>query len=288
MEEDVAVAALGALAHDVRVRAFRLLVKAGPSGMPSGDIAGALGVAPTGMSFHLAALERSGLVAARREGRRIFYAVQYEAMRGLLTFLSEDCCDGRPELCGGVGPAAGEARGEGKMSHEVYNVLFLCTGNSARSIMAEAIMNRYGAGRFRAFSAGSRPKGEVHPYAIELLRNLNYVTDGLRSKSWDEFAEPGAPVMDFVFTVCDDAAAEACPVWPGQPMSAHWGVPDPAAVEGSEAVKRAAFADACRMLTNRISIFTNLPIASLDRLSLQKKLEEIGQRRELAAEEVGG
>jgi protein-tyrosine-phosphatase/DNA-binding transcriptional ArsR family regulator len=284
MEEDTAVSGLAALAHDIRLRAFRLLVKAGPSGLSSGDIAGELGVPPTGMSFHLATLERSGLVAARREGRRIFYAVQYEAMRRLLTFLSEDCCDGRPELCGGlVGAAEGE--GEGRMSDKVYNVLFLCTGNSARSIMAEEILNRYGQGRFKAYSAGSNHKGKVHPYALELLRNLNYVTDGLRSKSWDEFATPDAPVMDFVFTVCDDAAAEVCPSWPGQPMTAHWGVPDPAAVEGSESVKRAAFADACRMLTNRISIFTNLPLASLDHLSLRKRLEEIGQRRELAAPE---
>jgi protein-tyrosine-phosphatase len=171
------------------------------------------------------------------------------------------------------------------MSDKVYNVLFLCTGNSARSIMAEAILNRFGRGRFKAYSAGSHPKGAVHPYALQLLRNLNYVTDGMRSKSWDEFAVPGAPEMDFVFTVCDDAAAEVCPIWPGQPMTAHWGVPDPAAVEGSESVKRAAFADSCRMLTNRISIFTSLPIASLDRLSLQKRLEEIGKRRELSAAE---
>ena len=165
---------------------------------------------------------------------------------------------------------------------KIYNVLFLCTGNSARSIMAEAILNRYGRGRFQAFSAGSHPKGEVHPYAGELLRNLNYVTDGLRSKSWDAFAGPGAPVMDFVFTVCDDAASETCPVWPGQPMSAHWGVPDPAAAEGTESVKRAAFADSCRMLTNRISVFTNLPLASLDHLTLQKRLAEIGESRDVA------
>jgi len=171
------------------------------------------------------------------------------------------------------------------MPDRVYNVLFLCTGNSARSIIAEAILNRFGSGRFRAYSAGSHPKGSVHPYTLELLRNLNYATDGLRSKSWDEFATPDAPKLDFVFTVCDDAANEACPVWPGQPMSAHWGVPDPAAVEGTEAMKRAAFADTCRMMTNRISIFTSLPIKSLDRLSLQKRLHEIGQRREVAATE---
>jgi arsenate reductase len=170
-------------------------------------------------------------------------------------------------------------------SDRVYNVLFLCTGNSARSIIAETILNRYGAGRFRAFSAGSQPKGQVHPYTLDLLRNLNYRTENLRSKSWDEFAVPGAPKLDFVFTVCDDAANESCPVWPGQPMSAHWGVPDPAAVEGPEAVKRAAFADTCRMMTNRISVFTSLPLASLDRLSLQKRLDEIGRRREATARE---
>ena len=171
------------------------------------------------------------------------------------------------------------------MSEQIFNVLFLCTGNSARSIIAEAIMNRHGKGRFHAFSAGSHPKGKVHPYTINLLKNLNYATDSLRSKSWDEFAVPGSPKLDFVFTVCDDAANESCPIWPGQPMSAHWGVPDPAAVEGSEAVKRAAFAETSRMMTNRISIFTSLPIASLDRLSLQKRLDEIGRRREATAAE---
>lgn len=165
------------------------------------------------------------------------------------------------------------------MADRVYDVLFLCTGNSARSILAEAILNREGGGRFRAYSAGSHPKGQVHPYALDLLRNLNFPTEGLRSKSWEEFAVPGAPKLDFVFTVCDDAANETCPVWPGQPMSAHWGVPDPAAVEGPEAVKRAAFADTCRMLTQRISIFTSLPIDSLDRLSLQKRLREIGRQK---------
>jgi protein-tyrosine-phosphatase len=157
-----------------------------------------------------------------------------------------------------------------------YNVLFLCVGNSARSIFAEAILQRVGAGRFGSYSAGSQPTGTVHPYALELLRNLNHVTDGLRSKSWDEFAASGAPGLDFVFTVCDQSANEVCPIWPGQPMTAHWGVPDPAAVEGSEAVRRAAFADTYRMLHNRISIFVNLPLASLDRLTLQERLDAIG------------
>jgi protein-tyrosine-phosphatase len=158
-----------------------------------------------------------------------------------------------------------------------FNVLFLCTGNSARSIMAEMILTRLGRGNFRAYSAGSQPKGEVHPYTLDLLRKLNFDVSGVRSKSWSEFAQPGAPELNFVFTVCDQAAAEACPVWPGQPMTAHWGVADPAAAEGTEAEKRFAFADAFRMLNNRISIFVNLPIRSLDRLALQRQLDRIGK-----------
>ena len=163
------------------------------------------------------------------------------------------------------------------MTDPVFNVLFLCTGNSARSILAECILNREGKGRFKAFSAGSHPKGEVHPFALALLKKMNHPTAGLRSKSWDEFAEPGAPALDFVFTVCDNAANEVCPIWPGQPMTAHWGVPDPAAAEGSDAERHLAFAEAYRMLTNRISVFTSLPLHALDRLTLQRRLQEIGR-----------
>jgi arsenate reductase len=163
------------------------------------------------------------------------------------------------------------------MSDPVYNVLFLCTHNSARSVIAECITNRLGMGRFRGYSAGSSPRGEINPYALDLLRNQNYDIANLRSKSWDEFAEPGAPRMDFVFTVCDDAASEVCPVWPGQPMTAHWGLPDPSAATGSEAEKRYAFADTHRMLYQRIGIFVNLPLASLEKLALQKRLNEIGK-----------
>ena len=157
-----------------------------------------------------------------------------------------------------------------------YNVLFLCTGNSARSIIAEAILNREGHGRFRAFSAGSQPKGDVNPNTLRLLQRLNHDTAALRSKSWAEFAEPGAPPLDFVFTVCDDAAGETCPVWPGQPMTAHWGIPDPAAATGSDAEVAAAFNEAYRMLSQRIGVFAALPIASLDRLTLQSRLRDIG------------
>ena len=166
------------------------------------------------------------------------------------------------------------------MVNHPFNVLFLCTGNSARSIIAEAILNREGRGKFRAFSAGSHPKDNIHPYALDLLRKLNHDIAGLRSKNWAEFSGPEAPKLNFVFTLCDDAAAEACPVWPGQPMTAHWGLPDPAAATGKEAEVRLAFADTYRMLNNRISIFTSLPLRSLDKLSLQKHLDSIGKTEE--------
>jgi arsenate reductase (thioredoxin) len=160
---------------------------------------------------------------------------------------------------------------------ETFNVLFLCTGNSARSIIAEAICNRLGKGKLNAFSAGSMPRGSVNTFALELLERLDYDVSTLRSKAWDEFSKPGAPIMDFVFTVCDNAANEVCPVWPGHPITAHWGVPDPAAVEGTEVQRALAFADTYRMLFQRISIFANLPLASLDELALTKKIREIGK-----------
>ena len=163
------------------------------------------------------------------------------------------------------------------MSDSILNVLFLCTGNSARSIMAETILNSLGKGRFKAYSAGSHPTGRVNPLAIELLRTNHLPVEGLRSKNWDEFAQPGAPFLHFVFTVCDQAAAEMCPVWPGQPMTSHWGIADPAAVEGSDEVKRKAFFAAYSALNRRISIFVSLPLAKLDRLTLQKKLNDIGR-----------
>ena len=163
------------------------------------------------------------------------------------------------------------------MKDKTYNVLFLCTGNSARSILAECVLNGLGRGRFKAFSAGSFPKGRVHPLALELLERQGYPTAGLRSKSWDELAVPDAPPLDFVFTVCDDAAGEVCPLWPGQPVTAHWGMPDPAAVEGTTGEQHLAFAATLRMLVSRIGTFVNLPLASLDKLSLQRRLHEIGR-----------
>lgn len=169
------------------------------------------------------------------------------------------------------------------MAGQPYNVLFLCTGNSARSVMAEAILNKLGAGKFRAYSAGSHPKGHVHPETTRLLQSLGYDTSHFRSKSWSEFADPGAPLLDFVFTVCDNAAGEACPLWPGQPMTAHWGVPDPAAARGNAAEIALAFKDAYRMLERRIGVFVSLPLRSLDHLSLQSKLRDIGRMQDAAA-----
>lgn len=176
------------------------------------------------------------------------------------------------EACCGLGLLL-----EVMMSGEIYNVLFLCTGNSARSVIGEAILNKIGAGRFRAYSAGSQPKGQIHPETIKLLESLGYDTSGFRSKSWAEFARPSAPLFDFVFTVCDSAAAESCPVWPGQPMTAHWGIPDPAEATGTPTEIAMAFREAYRLLNQRIAIFVALPIRSLDELALRNKLKDIGE-----------
>jgi arsenate reductase (thioredoxin) len=170
-------------------------------------------------------------------------------------------------------------------SNEPLNVLFLCTGNSARSIMAEVVLNRLGRGKFKAYSAGSQPAGAINPIALQVLHQAHYDTSGLRSKSWDEFAQAGAPKLDCVFTVCDNAAQEVCPIWPGQPMTAHWGLPDPVKAQGSDAERHLAFADALRMLTNRIGIFVSLPFDKLSKLSLQKHLDEIGQSQPVATKQ---
>lgn len=277
----MAVEALQALGNAHRLRVFRILVRWGELGISAGDLAEALGMPPSSLSFHLTRLERAGLVRTRRAGRRTKYSVDVAGTRELLAYLTVDCCHGHPELCREADflDVVEKQREKTTMTSDdrLHNVLFLCTGNSARSIIAECILNRVGRGRFRGFSAGSHPKGEVHPFALQLLRNLNHDVSGLRSKSWDELAQPGAPRMDFVLTVCDAAAAEVCPVWPGQPMTAHWGIPDPAAVRGNDAEIAAAFADAYRMLNNRIGIFVSLPIHSLDALALQRELRAIGE-----------
>lgn len=280
--ESTALGALSALANPTRLAAFRRLIEAGPGGLPVGEAARLLNVPHNTLSGHLADLASAGLVRSRREGRSVIYSADLDGLARLIAFLAADCCGGHPEVCDESSPllarmAALARDGSTLMPKQrPYNVLILCTGNSARSIIAEAIFNKLGAGRFTAYSAGSRPKGDVHPEARALLTQLGYDVSWARSKSWEEFGRPGAPEMDFVFTVCDDAAGEACPVWPGKPMTAHWGIEDPAAATGSPAEIRAAFAEAYRLLYNRISIFLSLPVAALDRLTLQGKLHEIG------------
>jgi protein-tyrosine-phosphatase/DNA-binding transcriptional ArsR family regulator len=271
---------LTALAHPSRLETFRLLIRYLPYGLAAGDIARLIALPHNTLSPHLAILEQAGLARSRREGRSIiFVAVSGRAQR-LAAFLKEECCPAAGVGCAPFGSANSDpfpARREVSAANKVYNVLVLCTGNSVRSIMAEAILNREGQGRFRAFSAGSRPGGEPDPRGLALLACLGYDIRGVRSKSWREFAGPEAPIMDFILTVCDSAAGEACPRWPGQPVVAHWGISDPAAIIGAEAEKRSAFMDAYRRLTARISSLVNLDIDQLDLPALRRTLGAIGR-----------
>jgi len=268
---------LHALSQETRLKIFRLLIKSGPDGLLAGEIARRVSAPQNTVSTHLALLSRAGLVTRTRKGREIIYAPKLTSIHELVLFLTQGCCDGRPELCGPlVDDLTLPLSEKGKTGDHQYNVLFLCTGNSARSILAEAILNRRGKGRFLAFSAGSHPAGEVNPLARDLLEQLDYPTSHLRSKNWDELTRPEAPVFDFIFTVCDNAAGEICPIWPGQPMTAHWGIPDPASAEGTDAQKALAFKEAYRQLETRIDCFVSLPLEAIDRLSLKKHIDEIG------------
>lgn len=269
-DEDQALVALSALAQRSRLQVFRSLVTAAPEGLTPGDLAAELGIAPSALSFHLKELVQANLASVAREGRHLVYQANFLAMNGLMAYLTDTCCGGQP--CHLTQPKEADMT-----SDRVRNVLFICTGNSARSIMAESVLNQLGAGRFRAYSAGSHPHGAVNPLALDLLQRNHYPHQGLRSKNWDEFAGPDAPQMDFVLTVCDKAAGEVCPVWPGQPMSAHWGVPDPVGVQGSAEDIQRAFTDAFIVLNRRISLFTVLPLENLDRLALKHQLDQIGQ-----------
>ena len=276
METSTAIAILGALAQETRLHIFRHLAQTGPR--PAGQVGEHFGLPLATLSFHLKTLQQAGLLDCRREGRQLIYQARCDVIVELMAYLTEHCCN--PPAFNPLTAMSLQTvtREPAAMNQEkVYNVLFLCTGNSARSILAEATMNHLGKGRFRAFSAGSFPTGKVNPFTLKLLHLQGIPTEGLRSKSWDEFATPDSPPLDFVFTVCDRAAGETCPMWPGQPMSAHWGVDDPAAAEGDDAQKMLAFRKALRELENRIKIFMNLPIKSLDKIKLQSRLDEIGQ-----------
>ncbi|MFN4088023.1 MAG: metalloregulator ArsR/SmtB family transcription factor [Alphaproteobacteria bacterium] len=301
MEHEAHAERLSALGQPTRLAVFRLLSRRAPGGVPATEIADALGVAPNTLSAHLDILTRNGLIRRERQNRSLLYRLDIEGAAALIGYLAADCCRGRPDVCGPVvertlapgtpsaanlnDPADGPptigpptmdpSRGPRGLVARPLAVLFVCTGNSARSIFAEAILNRLGAGRFVAYSAGTRAYSELNPHAVALLEGHGYDVTGLRAKHVSEFRGATAPALDFVFTVCDRSANEECPPWPGRPMSAHWGVPDPVKAEGTDAEKAQAFDEAFRMLHRRISAFAALPVDALDRIALQHRLDGI-------------
>lgn len=271
----LAITAFATLGHAGRLSVFRLLMRHMPQGVRPTEIAEALDIKQNTLSHHLSDLERAGLIRSERQGRSLFYTVDLERAGQLVTYLVDDCCRGRPEICAHLPAPKMFSRHE--QETRMFNVLFICTSNSARSIFAEALLNDMGQGRFRAYSAGTTPRGTPHPRALDLLRQAGLSADGLRSKNLAEFEGEGAPELDFVFTVCDRAASEECPPWPGHPLSAHWGIADPVKEEGTEAEQALAFAAAFDALRRRIAAFVALPMVELDRISLQKRLDDIGR-----------
>lgn len=273
MEIDAA-SQLSALSHPKRLTIFRLLVRRLPEDVAAGEIAETLNIKANTASVYLSALRDAELVTQRRRGNSLLYRADLRSAEALLQYLLMDCCRGRPALCPELKVNAKPAASE--MTDGTYNVLFICTGNSARSIFAEAIMKDVAGDTFNVYSAGSTPNSELNPFAIEMLEKRGMDTSHLRSKSIAEFQSSTAPQFDFVFTVCDLAANEECPAWSGQPVSAHWGLPDPVKATGTDAEKRLAFQQTFGAMSNRIKAFAALPIASLDRASLQSHVDQIG------------
>lgn len=279
MESIAASALLATLGHPGRLDVFRLIARRAPGGVRPGEMAEALGLKPNTLSVYLSALEQAGLIEARRQGRAIYYRLQTAPMGALIDFLVLDCCRSRPELCA---PRTAYAlsptdKGPADMADMSFNVLFICTGNSARSIFAEALLRDLGGEKFNAYSAGVQPYSALNPNAVELLQRNGHDIAPLRSKQISEYQTEGAPEMDFVFTVCDTAANEECPPWPGQPISGHWGLPDPVKAAGTEAEKSLAFARSYAAMRRRIQAFVALPFSQLDRLSLQQRVDEIAE-----------
>lgn len=273
--EELIASRLATLGHPARLAIFRLLMRRHPDRVPAGELAGALGLKPSTLSAHLSALRQAGLLTQSRLGTSLLYGLDIAELRRSVDYLLLDCCRGRPEICAPVHPSS--ITGNRPMSERKYRVLFICTGNSARSIFAESILRREAGERFEAHSAGTKPYSELNPFALELLDRNGHDISVLRAKNVHEFQGADAAGFDFVFTVCDRAANEDCPAWPGQPVSAHWGMPDPVKVEGTDAEKSLAFQQAYGALRNRIAAFAALPIASLDRISLQKAVDAIGR-----------
>ena len=273
MEIDRAAQAFAALGHPDRVAVLRLLMRFAPQGVRPTEIAQALGLRASTLSYHLADLSAAGLLRCDRRGRSLYYSADLDMTEALIGYLAMDLGRGRPDLVASLLPAETEAP---TMRDTDFDVLFICSGNSARSIMAEALLRDLGRGKFRAHSAGTRPNSTLNPFALKLLARNGHDTAGLRSKHVSEFQMPGAPVMDFVFTVCDTAAAEECPPWAGQPITAHWGLPDPVKAQGTEAERALVFARTYGVLRRRIAAFVELPFGSLSRMSLQARVDEIG------------
>lgn len=283
METIEAAAAFAALSQETRLDLVRLLIAEGASGLAAGEIATRLAVPASTLSFHLAALERAGLTQSTRQGRQIVHAVRFNGLRRLLSFLTETCCGGRPELCGDLARLLPPEPDEDKGMTPAFNVLFLCTHNSARSIIAEALLQKVGAGRFRAYSAGSEPIAEPLPEVIEKLRAFGHDVSGFRSKSWNEFLGSSAPRMDFVITLCDTPDGQVCPEFGDMAVTGAWPLPDPVKFTGSEVERSALLNELYASLRRRIEIFTSLPFAALDRMAMKARLDEIGVGTRLAA-----
>ncbi len=276
METSEAAVAFAALSQETRLDLIRLLIVHGPTGLPAGEIAARLAVPPSTLSFHLAALERAGLTQSTRQGRQIVHAVRFTGVRSLLAFLTEACCAGRPDLCGDIARLLPPFPDEEKGMTPAFNVLFLCTHNSARSIIAEAILQKVGGSRFQAYSAGSEPIAAPLPEVVEKLRALGHDVSQLRSKSWNEFVGPSAPRMDFVITLCDTLDGHVCPDFGELAVTGAWPLPDPAKFTGSRVERSTMLNELYGSLRRRIEIFTALPFASLDRMAIKARLDEIG------------
>jgi ArsR family transcriptional regulator, arsenate/arsenite/antimonite-responsive transcriptional repressor / arsenate reductase (thioredoxin) len=282
MEMKDAVEGFAVLAQETRLQLVRELAARGASGMAAGEIAEALGVAPSTLSFHLGALEQAGLVQSTRQGRRIIYAVRFFRLRQLIVVLTDTCCGGRPELCGDLARLLPDVVDARIAMQPAFNVLFLCTRNSARSILAEAILERVGRGRFNAYSAGTVPAAEPMPEVLERLRALGHDTSRLRSKSWTELTGPDAPRMDFVLTLCDVPEGEVCPDLGARPMTAAWPFPDPAKFMGSPVERTTLLNELYGMIRRRLEAFTSLPFDTLDGMAIKSRLDELGDSARMA------
>jgi len=269
---------LSTLGHPHRLGIFRLLMRRYPDRVPAGELAEVLGLKPSTLSAYLNALLHAGLVTQARDGTSLRYSMNMTEVRRTFDYLLNDCCRGRPDICA----PAPIREGGFDMADSKYNALFICVGNSARSIFAETILREIADDRFNAYSAGTRPFSELNPFALEVLKSKGHDIADLRAKNVTEFTAADAPVMDFVFTVCDRSANEECPAWEGQPVTAHWGTPDPVRAEGTEAEKALAFQHAYGALRNRIMIFAALPFDSLDKVSLQARVDDIGRKADEA------